>query len=117
MNWSELPDLAAVILLAGAFASISRRSHTHISRIWLSGWVMIVAHFTAYLFTKEPGIWGIMAEVVGLVSLAWGGTLFMWASVPDRQKNSSRWMLAALLGSTAIYIPLLIAGSAPGWAL
>ncbi|MGA2635688.1 MAG: GGDEF domain-containing protein [Terracidiphilus sp.] len=117
MNWTELPDLAAVMLLACAFASISRRSHTHISRIWLSGWVMIVLHFTAYLFTKEPGGWGIMAEVVGLVSLAWGGTLFMWASVPDRQKNSSRWMLAALLGSIAIYIPLLVAGSAPEWAL
>jgi diguanylate cyclase (GGDEF)-like protein len=117
LNWNELPDLAAVILLAGAFASISRRSHTHISRIWLSGWVMIVVHFTAFLFTKEPGAWGITAGVVGLVSLAWGGTLFMWASVPDRKENSSRWMLAALLCSIAIYIPLLVAGPTPDWAL
>ena len=117
MNWSELPDLAAVVLLAGAFASISRRSHTHISRIWLVGWVMIVLHFAAFLFTKIPGIWGVWAGVVGLVSLAWGGTLFMWASVPDRQENSSQWMLAAILGSIAIYIPLLVAGHAPDWAL
>lgn len=117
MNWSELPDLAAVVLLAGAFASISRRSHTHISRIWLIGWVMIVLHFAAFLFTKVPGIWGTWAGVVGLVSLAWGGTLFMWASVPDRQENSSPWMLAAILGSIAIYIPLLVAGHAPDWAL
>ena len=117
MNWSELPDLAAVILLAGAFVSISRRSHTHLSKIWLSGWVMIVVHFTAFLFTKEPGVWGIIAEVLGLVSLAWGGTLFMWASVPDRKQNSNRWMLAALLGSIALYIPLLVAGPAPDWAL
>jgi diguanylate cyclase (GGDEF)-like protein len=117
VNWSELPDLAAVVLLAGAFASISRRSHTHISRIWLIGWVMIVLHFAAFLFTKVPGIWGTWAGVVGLVSLAWGGTLFMWASVPDRQENSSPWMLAAILGSIAIYIPLLVAGHAPDWAL
>jgi diguanylate cyclase (GGDEF)-like protein len=117
VNWSELPDLAAVVLLAGAFASISRRSHTHISRIWLIGWVMIVLHFAAFLFTKVPGIWGTLAGVVGLVSLAWGGTLFMWASVPDRQENSSPWMLAAILGSIAIYIPLLVAGHAPDWAL
>ena len=77
---------------------------------------MIVLHFAAFLFTKVPGIWGIIAGVLGLVSLAWGGTLFMWASVPDRQKNSSRWMLVALLGSIAIYIPILIVGSAPDWA-
>ena len=117
MNWNEIPDLAAVVLLAGAFASISRRSHTHISRIWLIGWVMIVLHFAAFLFTKVPGIWGMLAGVIGLVSLAWGGTLFMWASVPDRQKNSSRWMLAALLFSIAIYIPLLVAGTTPEWLL
>ena len=78
---------------------------------------MIVVHFAAFLFTKMPGVWGILAAVLGLVALAWGGTLFMWASVPDRQDNSSRWMLAALLGSIALYIPLLIAGPAPDWAL
>ncbi|MGA3264625.1 MAG: hypothetical protein ABSC47_11345 [Terracidiphilus sp.] len=117
MNWNELPDLAAVVLLAGVFASISRHSHTNISRIWLIGWVMIVLHFAAFLFTKIPGIGGILATVVGLVSLAWGGTLFMWASVPDRHEDSSRWMLTALLGSIALYILLLVDGPAPGWAL
>jgi hypothetical protein len=117
VNWSELPDLAAVALLAGVFASISRRRPTHISRIWLAGWVMIALHFAAFLFTKEPGVWGILAEVMGLVSLAWGGTLFMWASVPSREEDSSRWMLAALLASIGLYIPLLVAGPAQSWAL
>ncbi len=117
MNWSELPDLAAVVLLAGVFASISRRRPTHLSRIWLIGWLMIVLHFAAYLFTKEPGIWGTLAVIVGLVSLAWGGTLFMRASVPDRERNSSRWLLATQLGSIALYISLLVAGPAPDWAL
>jgi diguanylate cyclase (GGDEF)-like protein len=78
---------------------------------------MIVLHFAAFLFTKMPGILGTLAGVVGLVSLAWGGTLFMWASVPDREENSSRWMLAALLGSIVIYIPLIVAGPAPDWAM
>jgi hypothetical protein len=78
---------------------------------------MIVLHFAAFLFTKIPGIWGTLAVIVGLVSLAWGGTLFMRASVPDREQNSSRWMLAAQLGSIALYITLLVAGPAPNWAL
>ncbi len=117
MNWSELPDLAAVILLACVFASISRRRPTRISKIWLFGWLLILVHFAAFLFTKIPGIWGTLAEVAGLIALAWGGTLFMWASVPNRKENSIGWMLAALLGSIALYITLLVAGPAPDWAL
>ena len=117
MNWSELPDLAAVVMLACVFASISQRRPTRISRIWLIGWLMIVVHFVAFLFTKMPGVWGTLAAVVGLVSLAWGGTLFMWASVPNRKENSIWWMLVALLGAIALYISLLVSGSAPNWAL
>ena len=41
----------------------------------------------------------------------------MWASVPVRQGNSSWWMLAAILGAIAIYIPLLLAFTVPDWAL
>ena len=78
---------------------------------------MILVHFAAFLFTKKPDIWGTLAAVAGLVSLAWGGTLFMWASVPNRKENSIGWMLVALLGSIAIYISLLVSGSAPNWAL
>jgi diguanylate cyclase (GGDEF)-like protein len=117
VNWSELPDLAAVALLAGAFASVSRRSYTHISNVWLFGWIMIVLHFAAFLFTKFPGVWGTLAGVVGLVALAWAGTLFMWASVPYREEHPSKWMLAALLSANTLYIPLLAAGPAPAWAL
>ncbi len=78
---------------------------------------MIVVHFTAFLFTKMPGIRGTLAEVVGLIALAWGGTLFMWASVPSRKENSIWWRLLALLGSIALYISLLVGGFAPNWAL
>ena len=40
VNWIELPDLAAVALLAGAFASVARRGHTAVSRLWLTGWLV-----------------------------------------------------------------------------
>jgi hypothetical protein len=78
---------------------------------------MILLHFAAFLFTKMPGIWGTLAEIGGLIALAWGGTLFMWASVPNRKENSIGWMLVALLGSIALYISLLASGPAPDWAL
>jgi diguanylate cyclase (GGDEF)-like protein len=117
VNWNELPDLAAFALLTGAFASVSRRSPTTVSGIWLIGWVMIVYHFAASLFMTAPGIWGILAGGNSFAALTWAGLLFMWASVPYRQEASSRWMLTALGGSTTLYIVVIFAGPAASWVL
>ena len=117
MNWSELPDLTAVALLACAFASVSRRNPTPVSGIWLTGWLMIVVHFAAFLFLGIPGIWGTLAAIIGLSGLVWAGLLFMWASVPYRVQKSSRWMLAALMGSNTLYIILLNTNAGSAWAL
>ncbi|HEY1901636.1 MAG TPA: GGDEF domain-containing protein [Terracidiphilus sp.] len=117
MNWTELPDLAAVGLLAGAFASVARHNQTHVSKIWLTGWLMIALHFAAFLFQTAPGIWGSLSSIVGLTSLIWAGLLFMWASVPYRQESSSRWLLVALLFTNSLYVALAVAGTVPGWTL
>jgi diguanylate cyclase (GGDEF)-like protein len=117
VNWLEIPDLAAVALLASAFASVSRRNQTPVSRLWLTGWIMIVLHFAAFTFLPAPGIWGILAANIGLAALIWAGLLFMWASVPDRHESYSRWMLAALLLVNTLYIVLISADTAPAWAL
>jgi diguanylate cyclase (GGDEF)-like protein len=117
VNWSALPDLGAVCLLAGAFASVARRNQTHISKIWLTGWLMIALHFTASLFQSAPGAWGILDGIVLIGALTWAGLLFMWASVPYRQEPSSRSMLIALLLANTFYIGLLAVGPVPAWAL
>ena len=109
VNWSELPDLVAVGLLTAAFASVARHNPTRDSWIWLTGWLMIAIHFAAFVFLSAPGYWGVMAEIVGIVALAWAGILFMWASIPYRMEASSRWIVGSLLLSNAIYISLLIA--------
>lgn len=117
VNWVEVPDLVALGLLAGAFASVALRGQTQVSKVWLIGWVMIVLHFAAFLFVTLPEIWGTLALLVGLAALTWAGLLFMWASVPYRQENSSRWILAALLGTNTLYIGLLCASPVAAWAL
>ena len=106
VTWSELPDLMAVALLSSAFASVARKSRTPVSGLWLTGWIMIVLHFAAFMFQEEPGLWGSLPITVGLVSLSWAGVLFMWASVPYREEVSSRWMLAAMIGTNTLYIAL-----------
>jgi hypothetical protein len=117
LNWSELPDLAAVCLLTGAFASVARRNQTHVSKVWLIGWVMIALHFGAFLFLGPPGVRTTIATIVGLVSLTWAGLLFMWASVPYRKESSSLRILISLVVANAVYISVLITIPSVGWAL
>ncbi len=117
MDWSKLPDLAAVAVLTCAFASVARRGQTTASRHWLTGWVLIALHFAAFIFLPAPGIWGILALDIGLAALTSAGVLFMWASVPYRTERSSRWMLFSVLFTNALYIVLIRSDRAQPWAL
>jgi len=117
VNWSVLPDLTAVTLLACAFASVARRSPTPESGIWLTGWAMIVLHFAAFLFLNLAGTGAIVAEAIGLSALIWAGLLFMWSAVPYRQEVSSRWIFAFLAVSNTLYITLITINPIASWAL
>jgi diguanylate cyclase (GGDEF)-like protein len=85
--------------------------------LWLVGWLMILLHFIAGLFTSLPDIWGELAFVLLSASLVWAGTLFMHASIPYREHVSSLWMLWALLTSNTIYLAVLSLGYDVRWAL
>jgi diguanylate cyclase (GGDEF)-like protein len=117
LDWSKLPDLAAVTLLATAFAAVARRSQASVSNLWLTGWVMIALHFAAFIFAPIAGPIGTIAAFIGLASLTWAGALFMWASVPYRKTVSSFWMLTALLGTNTLYIAMIVVDPTPWWAL
>jgi hypothetical protein len=78
---------------------------------------MILVHSTAALFTLIPGIWGGLAFIVFSVSMVWAGLLFTYASIPYRDKSSSRWFLATLLATSIIYFTVLAASSSRHWAL
>ena len=117
VSWAEVPDLAAVGLLAGAFASVARRNQTHVAKVWLTGWIMIALHFAAFLFMLAPGVWGQIFTIIGLAALTWAGLLFMWASVPYRKEGSSRWILYSLLFANTVYILLGQINNVPVWAL
>lgn len=114
MDWSKLPDIIAVGLLSLAFASVARSNYSRTAGLWLTGWLLIVLHFTSFLFLPAPRIWGLIAEFVGLDSLVLAGLLFMWASVPyRRQQASSRWMLLILLSTNSICVGAYVFGAYP----
>ena len=117
MNWDGIPDLAAVGLLICAFASVARRSQTPVSGLWLTGWLMILLHFAAALFTNLPGAWGALAGTVLSASLVWAGLLYMHSSIPYRSDLSSRWMLGALSATNTLYLFVLFFFPEHPWAL
>ncbi len=104
-------------LLTCAFGSVARQGHTPVSRLWLTGWIMIALHFAAYMFAGAPGSWGTLATLIGLSALAWAGILFMWACVPYRGRASSRAMLLVLLGTNTLYIGLIATAPHAAWLL
>ena len=108
LDWGKLPDLAAVTLLACAFAAVARRSKAQVSALWLTGWVMIALHFAAFIFAPSEGMVGDIATFLGIASLTWAGTLFMWASVPYRRRQSSIWMLCSVIGANTLYVGLIL---------
>lgn len=115
MDWSTLPDLVCVMLLIFAFASVSRNSHTHQSKIWLAGWLLIAVHFAASMYLRLPGFAANVADWVALSALSGAGVLFVWSAIPYRKRVSSRWMLASLLGMGTVYIGLVTLTTAPVW--
>jgi diguanylate cyclase (GGDEF)-like protein len=118
VNWSALPDLAAVGLLTGAFASVARRNQSDNSDGWLIGWLLIALHFAASLFQNLPGAAGNGAQLVSIVALASGGLVFTWASVPYRRKqSSSRWILFGLLAATILYVSVAFFAPSTSWML
>ena len=108
MDWGKIPDLAAVTLLASAFAAVARRSQAPVSTLWLTGWLMIALHFAAFMFAPLPGQVGTVAVYMGITSLAWAGILFNWSSVPDRKNRSSLWMLGIMIGTNTAYLGLIV---------
>jgi diguanylate cyclase len=111
VDWSKLPDLIAVGLLAWAFASVARKSPTRVSTHWLTAWLLIVLHFSVFMLSPLPPPFGFDATFVGILALIWAGILFMRASVPYRRENSSVLMLIVVLSTYTIYVAALMYGA------
>ncbi len=113
MDWSKLPDIVAIGVLASAFASVAQQNYTRVSGIWLTGWLLILLHFGAFLFLPAPGVVGFLATLFGTAFLLWAGVLFMWSCVPYRHRTSSRWMLLTIIATNTLYLYALDAGTSP----
>jgi len=117
LNWSGIPDLAVIALLTCAFASVARLNKSPVSALWLTGWLMVLLHFAAALFSDTKGIGGGLALIIRSASLIWAALMFTYASLPYRSNSSSRWVLASLVAPATAYITILYVGPHGHWAL
>ncbi len=115
MDWSKLPDLAAVALLTCAFASVAHRGRSAASGLWLTGWLLIDLHFAASLLLTQNAFMQNLLLLFVYAALVWAGVIFMWACVPYRDKLSSRSMLLVLLGANTLYLALLVTAPSNSW--
>ena len=116
MDWSKVPDVLAIASLSCAFFSISRRNRTPQQILWLTGWIMIVIHFLAFMFAGLEGLAGVAGQILGLDTLIAAGVFFMWATVPDESGISCRRMATVTLVSMSLYTAMACLPSVPGWA-
>jgi diguanylate cyclase (GGDEF)-like protein len=73
-------------------------------------------HFSAAMFANLPGVIGILANIVSLLTLIAASICFMWATVPTEKSIKSRRMAAAAFLSTSLYTILDCLPNIPGWA-
>jgi diguanylate cyclase (GGDEF)-like protein len=115
VDWSKLPDLAAVALLTCAFASVAHRGRSAVSNLWLTGWLLIDLHFAAFFFQLQNTFLENLLNLVGYAALVWAGLIFMWSCVPYREQLSSRVMLALLLCANTLYLAVLVLAPDGSW--
>lgn len=108
IDYSKLPSLLAVALLASAYASVARRCHVPGAALWLWGWSCIALHFFTFLFLNTPGLLGTGADFVGTAALAWAAFFFIRAMLPYRDEPTTRWMMAAYMAGNSIYIGIIL---------
>lgn len=106
MSWKEFPDLLAVGVLIYAFVSVARPAGSKTTRLWLAGWICVEVHFAAYSFLDLPGVWGMLADIVGTSALVWCAQLFCWSMDPRAERRASHVLFWAVSAVYTLYIVL-----------
>jgi len=117
MNWSRLPDLGCTALMLWTFGSARRDKQSYVSEIWMLGWVMILIHSVAALFTQIHGVGGEFVNLAFSVALVWAGLLFSYASMPQSGRLWSRRLLGSLAVASFLYMAVVCLGSGLIWAM
>jgi len=112
MNFKILPNLIALAVLVAVFWAISRKATTDRLYLWLTGWALVLLHFTAQFLSTGQGVWEGLAVTASLDTIVLAAVAFL-ISVSSAASSRKRQISLAL--STAI--PALAYTTAAIWGV
>ena len=113
LNLNALPALIALAILVGVFAAISRHHSRERVRLWLAGWILVLARAVVQ-FLSPPGT-HIHANspnsAIGLCALELASVMFVVSVAPQASTFVRQIILASVLGlPTLIYTVAMFTG-------
>lgn len=110
MNFSTLPNLAALAMLVAVFWAISRKETAERLHLWLAGWFLVLLHFTAQFFIPDNGPVSTWIVAASFDCLMLSGVAFL-ISVSSVATTWQRQLVMSL----AIGLPCLAYTNATLW--
>lgn len=98
MNFTTLPNLIALLVLVAVFWSILRRDTNARIYLWLLGWMLVLLHFTAALWSVENKPWSLAAFAVNYDALALAAVAFLVSVSRIATGARRRLLLACTVG-------------------
>lgn len=103
-NYGPLPDLLALTVLVYVFWSVLRRRVGEQLHAWLVGWIFILVHFAAELFTGRAGTLQNVAYTISAIMLALAGAAFIYAAGGGKCSAICRRISTVGLAAAILYI-------------
>lgn len=113
LNYAPLPDLLALTILVFVFWSILRHRAGGKLQAWLLGWIFILLHFAAELFSGQPGNLQTFVYAFSAMMLALAGAAFIYAAGGGECGWRLRWIAATGLLATLLYILFVYLSGTP----
>jgi diguanylate cyclase (GGDEF)-like protein/PAS domain S-box-containing protein len=110
---NEVLDILILGLLVVLFASIYRKRASARLRFWVAGWIMVLLHFAALLFSAKS-VWGqSLADSMSISALILSGLCFLFSATVISENLLARLLTVFGIGLPALFYPnyVIFAGS------
>ncbi len=112
MNFNILPNLIALAILVVVFRAILRQGAAEPQQLWLTGWILVLIHFSAQFVDVGHSPWDHVASAVSVGALELATISFLISMLDQASNRRRRLLLGTILG-----LPALAYTTAAVWGL
>jgi diguanylate cyclase (GGDEF)-like protein/PAS domain S-box-containing protein len=115
---NEVLDILILGLLVVLFASIYRKRASGRLRFWVAGWIMVLLHFAALLFSAKS-VWGqSLVDSLSISALILSGLCFLFSATVISESRLGGLLAAFGIGLPGLFYPnYVIFGGSHSWPL